>query len=182
MCMALDEEKLTCRNLLYFPIECESPKPGRRPDIFPPFSPMKMSMPPSLPYDPPYATAETGIGVRRAKREDPVEAEGDAKRVSHNLTVGGRDRSGGFLSVLNRDILWETYMITKLITRTCLQLLRRYNKRSESYRSQLLDDDGPTYVQVFVSILRDIFKEETVEYVLALIGIPAYRSGKHRTR
>lgn len=29
--------------------------------------------------------------------------------------------------------------------------------------------DGPAYVRVFVSILRDIFKEETVEYVLALI-------------
>lgn len=29
--------------------------------------------------------------------------------------------------------------------------------------------DGPAYVQVFVGILRDIFKEETVEYVLALI-------------
>ncbi|KAM1758447.1 hypothetical protein ACFX11_007578 [Malus domestica] len=86
------------------------------------------------------------------------------------------------LSVLNRDISWETYMTTKLITGTCLQLLRRYNKRSESYISQLLDDDGPAYVQVFVSILRDIFKEETVEYVLALIGIPSYRSGKHRTR
>lgn len=29
--------------------------------------------------------------------------------------------------------------------------------------------DGPAYVRVFVSILRDIFKEETIEYVLALI-------------
>lgn len=29
--------------------------------------------------------------------------------------------------------------------------------------------DGPAYVHLFVSILRDIFKEETVEYVLALI-------------
>lgn len=29
--------------------------------------------------------------------------------------------------------------------------------------------DGPAYVRVFVSILRDIFKEETVEYVLSLI-------------
>ncbi|CAB4271771.1 unnamed protein product [Prunus armeniaca] len=71
--------------------------------------------------------------------------------------------------VLKRDIPWETYMTTKLITGTCLQLLRRYDKRSESHRSQLLDDDGPAYVQVFVGILRDIFKEETVEYVLALI-------------
>lgn len=60
-------------------------------------------------------------------------------------------------------------MTTKLITGTCLQLLRRYDKRAESYRATLLDDDGPAYVRVFVSILRDIFKEETVEYVLALI-------------
>lgn len=71
--------------------------------------------------------------------------------------------------VLRRDIPWETYMTTKLITGTCLQLLRRYDKRSESYRAQLLDDDGPAYARVFVNILRDIFKEETVEYVLALI-------------
>ncbi|TYI40345.1 hypothetical protein ES332_A02G155100v1 [Gossypium tomentosum] len=71
--------------------------------------------------------------------------------------------------VLKRDIPWETYMTTKLISGTGLQLLRRYDNRAESVRAQLLDDDGPAYVQVFVSILRDIFKEETVEYVLALI-------------
>lgn len=29
--------------------------------------------------------------------------------------------------------------------------------------------DGPAYIRVFVSILRDILKEETLEYVLALI-------------
>ncbi|GAB4835344.1 hypothetical protein Ancab_000255 [Ancistrocladus abbreviatus] len=71
--------------------------------------------------------------------------------------------------VLKRDIPWETYMTTKLISGTSLQLLRRYDKRPESHRAGLLDDDGPAYVRVFVSILRDIFKEETVEYVLALI-------------
>ncbi|TMW91048.1 hypothetical protein EJD97_014840 [Solanum chilense] len=71
--------------------------------------------------------------------------------------------------VLRRDIPWETYMTTKLITGTGLQLLRRYDKKAESYKAQLLDDDGPGYVRVFVTILRDIFKEETVEYVLALI-------------
>ncbi|KAK1572199.1 hypothetical protein Q3G72_029029 [Acer saccharum] len=71
--------------------------------------------------------------------------------------------------VLKRDIPWETYMTTKLISGTGLQLLRRYDNRSESHRAQLLDDDGPAYVRVFVSILRDIFKEETVEYVLALM-------------
>lgn len=73
------------------------------------------------------------------------------------------------VQVLKRDIPWETYMTTKLITGTCLQLLRRYDNKSESYRAQLLEDDGPAYVRVFVSILRDIYKEETVEYVLALI-------------
>ncbi|KAM7279115.1 hypothetical protein ACFE04_006249 [Oxalis oulophora] len=71
--------------------------------------------------------------------------------------------------VLRRDIPWETYMTTKLISGTGLQLLRRYDKKPESYKAQLLEDDGPAYVRVFVSILRDIFKEETVEYILALI-------------
>ncbi|OIT08967.1 putative v-type proton atpase subunit h, partial [Nicotiana attenuata] len=60
-------------------------------------------------------------------------------------------------------------MTTKLITETGLQLLRRYDKKAESDKAQLLDDDGPAYVSVFVTILQDIFKEETVEYVLALI-------------
>lgn len=71
--------------------------------------------------------------------------------------------------VLKRDIPWETYMTTKLISGTALQLLRRYDKRPENQRASLLDDDGPSYVRVFVNILRDIFKEETVEYVLSLI-------------
>ncbi|XP_009792608.1 V-type proton ATPase subunit H-like [Nicotiana tabacum] len=71
--------------------------------------------------------------------------------------------------VLSRDIPWETYMATKLITGTDFQLLRRYDKKAESYKAQLLDDDGRGYVRVFVTILHDVFKEETVEYVLALI-------------
>ncbi|XP_039133682.1 probable V-type proton ATPase subunit H [Dioscorea cayenensis subsp. rotundata] len=71
--------------------------------------------------------------------------------------------------VLKRDIPWETYMSTKLITGTGLQLLRRYDKRPESQRAALLDEDGPAYVRVFVSILRNISKEETIEYVLGLI-------------
>ncbi|MFS8005216.1 putative ATPase, V1 complex, subunit H, armadillo-like helical [Helianthus anomalus] len=71
--------------------------------------------------------------------------------------------------VLRRDIPWETYMTSKLITGTALQLLRRYDKKSEHDRAPLLENDGPSYVRVFISILRDIQKEDTVEYVLALI-------------
>nr|CAD1817281.1 unnamed protein product [Ananas comosus var. bracteatus] len=74
--------------------------------------------------------------------------------------------------VLKRDIPWEIYMSSKLITGTGLQLLRRYDKRTESQKASLLDDVSlgwTSYVRTFVSILRDISKEEAVEYVLALI-------------
>ncbi|XP_057762765.1 V-type proton ATPase subunit H-like [Arachis stenosperma] len=63
--------------------------------------------------------------------------------------------------VLRRDIPWETYVSTKLISGTTLQLLRRYDHRSETHRAQLLHEDGPAYVRMFVHVLRDIFKEET---------------------
>jgi V-type H+-transporting ATPase subunit H len=71
--------------------------------------------------------------------------------------------------VLKRDIPWESYMANKLISGTCLQLLRRYDHKPESQRGPLLDEDGPSYVRVFLNILRNISKEDTVEYVLALI-------------
>lgn len=44
------------------------------------------------------------------------------------------------LKVLKRDIPWETYMSTKLITGTHLQLLRRYDNKSDSQKASLLDD------------------------------------------
>lgn len=45
-----------------------------------------------------------------------------------------------FLKILKRDIPWESYMTTKLISGTGLQLLRRYDKKPESSKAQLLDD------------------------------------------
>ncbi|PWZ41520.1 40S ribosomal protein S4 [Zea mays] len=42
--------------------------------------------------------------------------------------------------VLKRDILWEHYMSTKLISETCLQLLRRYDHKPESQRAPLLEE------------------------------------------
>ncbi|KAK3029315.1 hypothetical protein RJ639_038413 [Escallonia herrerae] len=64
--------------------------------------------------------------------------------------------------VLKRDIPWETYMTTELITETGLQLLKRYDK-------SLKDKPTPPYVRVFVIILSDISKEDNVKYVPALI-------------
>ncbi|ONM24249.1 male sterile32 [Zea mays] len=42
--------------------------------------------------------------------------------------------------VLKRDIPWEHYMSTKLISGTCLQLLRRYDHKPESQRAPLLEE------------------------------------------
>ncbi|KAK1390850.1 V-type proton ATPase subunit H [Heracleum sosnowskyi] len=71
--------------------------------------------------------------------------------------------------ILKRDIPWETYTSTKLISGTGLQLIKRYDKKPQDSKAQLLDEDGPAYIRVFTTILQEIFKEDTVEYVLALI-------------
>lgn len=68
-----------------------------------------------------------------------------------------------------RDIPWETYMTAKLITSRGLQLLRRYDHRPVNVQAALLEENGVAYAQLFVGILRDILKQDTVEYVLALI-------------
>ena len=47
------------------------------------------------------------------------------------------------LQVLQREIPWETYMVTKLISATDLQLLRHYDKKPENTRAQLLDEVNP---------------------------------------
>ncbi|KAK8660103.1 hypothetical protein V6N13_051038 [Hibiscus sabdariffa] len=74
VCMAPEEEKLTRRNPLDFPIEWERPKPGRRPDIFPQFSPMKTPLPPPMPYDPPEEDEEDEE-KKEEEEGDPEEEE-----------------------------------------------------------------------------------------------------------
>lgn len=74
VCMAPEEEKLTRRNPLDFPIEWERPKPGRRPDIFPQFSPMKTPLPPPLPCDPPEEDEEEEE-KKEEEEEDPEKEE-----------------------------------------------------------------------------------------------------------
>ncbi|KAI3701463.1 hypothetical protein L6452_26557 [Arctium lappa] len=75
VCMAPEEEKLTRRNPLDFPVEWERPKPGRRPDIFPQFSPMKTPLPPPLPYDPPAEDEEEEDEENREEEEDDPDRE-----------------------------------------------------------------------------------------------------------
>ncbi|KAM7515316.1 hypothetical protein LguiA_004899 [Lonicera macranthoides] len=75
--MAPDEERLTRRNPLDFPVEWERPRPGRRPDIFPKFSPMKTPLPPPMPFDPPEEDDEEEEKQEEEEKEeeDPDEEE-----------------------------------------------------------------------------------------------------------
>ncbi|KAK4791178.1 hypothetical protein SAY86_031591 [Trapa natans] len=73
--MAPEEEKMTRRSPLDFPIEWERPKPGRRPDIFPQFSPMKTPLPPPLPADPPEEDEEEE--EKKEEEEEDPEKEAD---------------------------------------------------------------------------------------------------------
>ncbi|CAB4288486.1 unnamed protein product [Prunus armeniaca] len=79
VCMAPDEEKLTRRNPLDFPIEWERPKPGRRPDIFPQFSPMKTPLPPPMPYDPPEEDEDEEEKKEEEEEEQEQEEESPEK-------------------------------------------------------------------------------------------------------
>ncbi|GLC58327.1 hypothetical protein PLESTB_001347000 [Pleodorina starrii] len=70
---------------------------------------------------------------------------------------------------LSRDIQWETYATARLITEKDLQLIRRYDKRSPELKSSMLDESGPAYVEAFMTVLKNVTKPETVQYVLALL-------------
>ncbi|KAF8677807.1 hypothetical protein HU200_046455 [Digitaria exilis] len=74
---APDEEKITRRSPLDFPIEWERPKPGRRPDIFPKFSPMKTPLPHPLPADDPLDDDEEEEEEEQPPPEEPQEDDPD---------------------------------------------------------------------------------------------------------
>lgn len=71
--------------------------------------------------------------------------------------------------ILAREIPWETYVTARLISERDVQLLRRYDKRPEELQSSLLDEVGPSLVEACMSVLRNVTKEETTQYLLALL-------------
>lgn len=68
-----------------------------------------------------------------------------------------------------KEIPWDIYMTARLISDHDLQLLRRYDKRDPEQRARLLADAGPLYVAALLSVLKNVTKDETVQYVLALL-------------
>ncbi|KAH7675096.1 hypothetical protein IHE45_08G116200 [Dioscorea alata] len=82
--MAPEEEKMTRRSPLDFPIEWERPKPGRRPDIFPQFSPMKTPLPNPLPEDPPEEEEEEE-DQKEEEEEDPEKEKPEEPEKQSNM-------------------------------------------------------------------------------------------------
>lgn len=60
-------------------------------------------------------------------------------------------------------------MTARLISDSALQLIRRYDGRPPELQASLLDESGPAYVEAFLTVLRNVTKEETVQYILALL-------------
>jgi len=86
-------------------------------------------------------------------------------------TMSSRDLDGSDVQeILQQDVPWQAYMTARLITEKDLQLIRRYDKQSAEVQTQLLDEDGASYVEAFMTVLRNTTKEEVVRYVLALLS------------
>eukprot|EP01026_Neomeris_dumetosa_P071168 TRINITY_DN71663_c0_g3_i1.p1 TRINITY_DN71663_c0_g3~~TRINITY_DN71663_c0_g3_i1.p1 ORF type:complete len:299 (-),score=40.52 TRINITY_DN71663_c0_g3_i1:343-1239(-) len=71
--------------------------------------------------------------------------------------------------VLQRDVPWETYLTARLITDRDLQLIRRFDKSTDTIQASLLEEAGPAYVEAFMTVLRNVTKEEVVQYVVAVL-------------
>jgi len=71
--------------------------------------------------------------------------------------------------VLERDIPWEGYQRANLILEKELELIKKYDKKSDDYRNGLITKDGPIYAELFLELLVKINKEETLQYLLTLV-------------
>lgn len=72
-------------------------------------------------------------------------------------------------TVLKREIPWDTYLTARLISDRDLQLIKRYDKATKESQASLLKEAGPAYAEAFLSVVRNVTKEDTVQYVLALL-------------
>lgn len=68
-----------------------------------------------------------------------------------------------------KNIPWEVYMTARLITETELKLLQKFDRKDVQTQARLLEeDDGASYFAALLSVLKNVTKDETVQYVLAL--------------
>lgn len=69
----------------------------------------------------------------------------------------------------SHEVPWESFTSLRLISDRDAQLIRKYDKRKRDTQAELLEQNGPAYCEAFLNVLRNVTKEEAVQYVLALI-------------
>jgi len=71
--------------------------------------------------------------------------------------------------ILNSNSMpWEGYQNAGRITHEELELIRRYDKKSEEMKKALFDKEGPAYAELFIRLLT-IANKEVNQYALTLI-------------
>jgi len=71
--------------------------------------------------------------------------------------------------VLSQSIPWEGYRRADLIKEVELELIKKWDKRSDEVRKGLIQKDGEIYADLFLQLLIKINKEETLQYLLTMI-------------
>jgi len=71
--------------------------------------------------------------------------------------------------VLSQPIPWDGYQRANLILEKELDLIKKYDKKSDEVKKSLIQKDGETYAELFLLLLVKINKEETLQYLLTLI-------------
>jgi len=71
--------------------------------------------------------------------------------------------------VLQNELPWEGYRRAELIKDSELEMIKKYDKKSDEARKTLLAKEGEAYGNLFLTLLQKISKEETLQYVLTLM-------------
>mmetsp|Transcript_26756 Transcript_26756/g.58258 ORF Transcript_26756/g.58258 Transcript_26756/m.58258 type:complete len:480 (-) Transcript_26756:1191-2630(-) len=71
--------------------------------------------------------------------------------------------------ILGRTIPWETFTTAQLLSPQDLQLIRRFDKKVVEEQLVILSEEGSAYAHTFLTVLRNITKDDVVQYTLALI-------------
>jgi len=72
-------------------------------------------------------------------------------------------------TILERTLPWEGYHKAAIISEKELEYIRRYDKKSEEVKKQLIEKEGPAFAELFLTFVMKISNPETLQYVLTLI-------------
>jgi len=71
--------------------------------------------------------------------------------------------------VLEQVIPWDGYHRANLILERELELIKKYDKKGQEVKVNLIEKAGETYAELFLDLLVKINKEETLQYLLTLM-------------